>query len=304
MPNRPSAIALAAITALLPTACVTQPERAVPEPLAEVLVWDGAEQPGVFVGLTTEENDSDSLEDLFFDPGVRVSDVIDGSPAARAGFRAGDVVLSVDGEPVDDPGAFDARLARARVDDDVRLETRRGDQVFDVVLRPIAGPGAVEPPTPRHLVDPSRSRASWATRSDGVALVAAHPESPATRAGLAPGDVVTTIDGVAMDSAREVVRTLTSREPGSRVVLGLADGREVTMTLLSPSTRITQAKLPFLWEYEAQADGSTVELDVVDLVVLRLFHYERDGSERTWELLTLFGWTPFRFGTGVGELSS
>ncbi len=289
---------------LLLASCVSQPERAIPEPYAETLAWDGAEEAGAFVGLKTEENDSDSLEDLFFDPGVRVAQVAEGSPAFQAGFAVGDVVLSVNGESVDDPGAFDQLVSTATQSDDLTFETRRGDHVFDITVRPSAAPGASAAPTPRYLVEPSRTRASWATVAGGVRLVAAHDASPVLRDGLAVGDVVTSLDDTAMNSARELVRTVTSRPAGSRVAFTLADGRRITVELLSAPTRITSAKIPFVWEYEAAADGSTEKLDVIDIVILRLFRFERDGNERTWSLLTLFGWTPFQFGTGVGELSS
>jgi Do/DeqQ family serine protease len=43
--------------------------------------------------------------------GALVANVQPGSPAARAGFKPGDVLISVDGQDVDDPNAFDYRFA-------------------------------------------------------------------------------------------------------------------------------------------------------------------------------------------------
>jgi S1-C subfamily serine protease len=39
-----------------------------------------------------------------------VSNVTADSPAASAGIKAGDLILSVDGQDVDDPNAFDYRF--------------------------------------------------------------------------------------------------------------------------------------------------------------------------------------------------
>jgi Do/DeqQ family serine protease len=43
--------------------------------------------------------------------GALVASLAAGSPAARAGIKTGDLIVSVDGAPVDDPNAFDYRFA-------------------------------------------------------------------------------------------------------------------------------------------------------------------------------------------------
>src|SRR6201995_5458577 len=43
--------------------------------------------------------------------GALIANVQANSPAARAGLKAGDLIVSVDGQPVDDPNAFDYRFA-------------------------------------------------------------------------------------------------------------------------------------------------------------------------------------------------
>ena len=43
--------------------------------------------------------------------GALVASVASGGPAARAGIKTGDLIVSVDGTPVDDPNAFDYRFA-------------------------------------------------------------------------------------------------------------------------------------------------------------------------------------------------
>ena len=52
------------------------------------------------------------------------------------------------------------------------------------------------------------------------------PRSPAARAGLRPGDVVTTIDGVSIEHARELARALGRRKPGDEVAIGYRRGEE------------------------------------------------------------------------------
>src|SRR6266571_3250620 len=43
--------------------------------------------------------------------GALVANVTPGSPAARAGLKTGDLIVAIDGQPVDDPSAFDYRFA-------------------------------------------------------------------------------------------------------------------------------------------------------------------------------------------------
>lgn len=70
------------------------------------------------------------------DAGVLVLEVVPAGPAAQAGIRAGDVIVSVDGEPVEAVEAFLAALRAHRPGDRLRLEIiREGEQMtFDVTL--------------------------------------------------------------------------------------------------------------------------------------------------------------------------
>ena len=77
--------------------------------------------------------------------GVVVTDVWPGGPAARAGIGRGDVILAVDGEPVNDDGGLTYRIATSHVGDEVTIKLRHAGQVRTVSLRterPPATPAA------------------------------------------------------------------------------------------------------------------------------------------------------------------
>jgi S1-C subfamily serine protease len=67
----------------------------------------------------------------------------------------------------------------------------------------------------------------------GAAITQILPGSPAEAAGLAEGDVITTLDGAAVDSANTLTQLLDSHHPADRVRLGWTDtnGRAHTATL-------------------------------------------------------------------------
>ncbi len=68
--------------------------------------------------------------------GVVIVQVEPGSPADTAGLHERDVVVSVDGQPVPDAGAFRASVEKARPGDVLRLRVRRGTGYFFVAVRP------------------------------------------------------------------------------------------------------------------------------------------------------------------------
>ncbi len=65
--------------------------------------------------------------DIETDEGVLVFSVVDGSPAAEAGLRAGDVIIALDGEPLRSVEDLLAALRERSPGDRVELDVLRGD---------------------------------------------------------------------------------------------------------------------------------------------------------------------------------
>jgi S1-C subfamily serine protease len=68
--------------------------------------------------------------------GVKFSDVRDGSPAAKAGFRAGDVMVEFDGKPIQNLYDFTYALRAHKPGDTVKVKVLRDNQPVeaDVLL--------------------------------------------------------------------------------------------------------------------------------------------------------------------------
>ncbi len=60
--------------------------------------------------------------------GVILADVMPGGPAAQAGLRQGDVVVSLDGKPMENGRQLEVNLYRRRAGEQVTLEVRRGNE--------------------------------------------------------------------------------------------------------------------------------------------------------------------------------
>ncbi|MHC4377861.1 MAG: PDZ domain-containing protein [Planctomycetota bacterium] len=300
------AIPSAALCALLAwlSACTSVPVGAIPDPLPETLEWVAAETTdgGAFLGIEVRENDSGSLESLSFDPGVRITAVADGSPAGRAGLRTGDVLLNWNGESVSDATALASLLRTAEPDGRVRLDVQRGDSAFEVAVALRPRGNGVRPAELLWRADPARSQAAWLSAADGVALVASDPEGPFPAAGIPVGSVVLEVEGVRQRSERGLILALLQRPPGDRVEVAYRRPEEAEVLtsevrLHGPRRRVTRAGIPILFGYRSDPNGESSSFDLVDVWVLSLFSYRRDGVERSYSLLGLLN-----FSTGVGEL--
>ena len=151
--------------------------------------------------------------------GLRVAAVVPGSPAERAGLRAGDVLAAVDGRPLAGLaglarllGAFDPYASGA----DVTL-IRGGERTTVRVVLP-ARAGA-----------PSLLGESLEETADGLRVAAVAPGSPAERAGLRAGDVLAAVDGRPLADASALAAALigADRDPAAaEAALELVRGGE------------------------------------------------------------------------------
>jgi len=137
--------------------------------------------------------------------------------------------------------------------------------------------------------------------------VALADDSPLRAAGVELGTTLVALDGREVLSAQELVRRVQALDPGTRVELALRDRDGVERTrhlrLFDVPSVITRARVPLLWDYSADADGSSADLHVFDLWFFELYQSHQRGGEHQWVLLELFGYELFAWGAGTGELS-
>ncbi len=135
--------------------------------------------------------------------GALVSEVLAGSPAERAGLRAGDVITRLDGDEVTSSAVLRNRVGMKRPGDSVALAVARGGQTLDISLalgdRPARPETASAPGEQGQRFEGLNLRPippdhPLAGETDGLYVVAVAPGSRAARAGISPGDIIVAVN--------------------------------------------------------------------------------------------------------------
>jgi Do/DeqQ family serine protease len=152
--------------------------------------------------------------------GALVASIAEKSPAARAGLKTGDLIVTVDGQPVDDPNAFDYRFATKALGGQAQLGVVRGgrDMRLAVALQ-------TAPASPREeVVISARSPLLGAkvanlspalaeelrldSAAEGVAVLDVAKGSVAQNLGFQKGDVVLAVNDEQIANTADLQRAV------------------------------------------------------------------------------------------------
>jgi serine protease Do len=178
--------------------------------------------------------------------GVVLGDVYPNGPAAKAGLRVGDVILSLDGKPMENGRQFDVTLYQRRIGSSVNLEVGRGLQrltlAVPVVERRDVADRFREMVTPeQNLISrlgilgldltPELARMIPGLRDPQGVLVAGVAADAEAGSGPLPGDVIYAVNGTTVRTLADLRSAIGQVAPASTAVLQV--GRQGPLRFLT-----------------------------------------------------------------------
>ena len=177
-----------------------------------------------WIGARAQSVDADIARSLGLPTpsGVLVNSIHPDGPAARAGFKVGDVIVSIDGKKVPDANALRFRIAMLSVGRQARIGAIRNGKLFEQQVALIAAPEV--PPRDLSLISGSNPYAgsevanlspalaeelALDSEATGVIVLRLKRRSPADRIGLEPGDILVRLNGQEINSVATLKKLLT-----------------------------------------------------------------------------------------------
>ena len=169
--------------------------------IAEDLIQHGEVREG-YTGLEVQDLPAAGEGGGKAPRGAAVTGVEPGSPAAAAGFRRGDVVEAIDGQPIESAEEYRFRVRDLPLGGTARVELSRGKERLTLALR------AVELSSDRleALVTRRTGIEVGEKRLEGGRYLVAKSirrGSPAARVGMEPGDVIREVNSREVSSVAE-----------------------------------------------------------------------------------------------------
>jgi S1-C subfamily serine protease len=197
-------------------------------------------------------------------PGARIEQVAAGSPAEKAGLKAGEVILAVDGTQIGAQNSLSVLLASHKPGDSVKLTVLSTDGTTQREVTVTLADNPQKTGTAYLGVATSgfgRGRGFGfglpggqngngnginphnfpnLVQHPGAFIQAVTQNSPAEKAGLKAGQVIESVDGTKLDSSQALSTAISGHKPGDKVTVSIYDPQADTAS----SVQVTLADNP------------------------------------------------------------
>ena len=159
-----------------------------------------------------------------------VTEVADGSPAAEAGIKSGDVIVEFDGKAVPRSSEFPSIIADAppgrriamklvRDKKERSITVKIGELADDSDPNQMTETRDVEMGLRVQRITPETARRLGLNSAKGVLVVEVHPGGPAAQVGIEPADVIREVNQKAVSNVKDFERATRQGRRGDRILL-------------------------------------------------------------------------------------
>jgi len=169
------------------------------------------------------------------DKGVLVADVQANGPAARAGLRSGDVILTYNGKELHTSSDLSLAVAETAVGEPANLKVLRDSKELEMRVMVGERPADVAENFPSSSnqaehgklgvtvenITPESARQMQLSSTVGALVTEVRPGSPADEAGVQPGDVIRGVNNTVVNNAADLASAVRNLKNGDAVRLRL-----------------------------------------------------------------------------------
>ncbi|MEG1610367.1 MAG: DegQ family serine endoprotease [Bilophila sp.] len=201
---------------------------AIPSTMAERIVDQLKHDKKVsrgWIGVTIQDLDDNGAKALGLteSKGALIGSVLSGEPADKAGMKDGDVVIEVNGKPVEDSSALLRAIATEAPGSNVKLTVLRGGEKKELTVQlgerntktaDLGKSGKGDEIAPAVLglsvrpLTAEESRTAGLKRGTGLFVVRVEQGKPAAEAELRPGDIVLTANLKPLRSSEDFAKVI------------------------------------------------------------------------------------------------
>jgi serine protease Do len=198
--------------------------------MAELIKTGKVIRPWVGIGLQDITSDLMKFFDLKEKSGALISQVYGGSPAEKAGLKAGDVVIEIDGVKITNSQDVVREVLKKQLGQKVDFVILREGKRTEISLITAQMPeklGEREPDQPAREwfglrvsnVTPDLAKQLGLTKTEGIVIVGVEPNSVAQRAGLRAGDMILEVNRQKVFNEEDYRSAMEKTKPDRGVLL-------------------------------------------------------------------------------------
>jgi len=197
-------------------------------PTVEAIIRDGKVTHGYMgIGISDVTPENAKFFHVENNEGAVVSQVEDGSPAAKAGLKVGDVITELDGQKISDASQLQIEVGQKQPGTTIKLEVLRDSKNVNVPVtleamgsRDHEGKEIASNGKPRwglgftDMTPDLRQQLQLSGDLHGAVVERVQPGSPADDAGLQRGDVIVEVNRSPVQNAEDVQKALAAVPKG------------------------------------------------------------------------------------------